>query len=119
MENGKQRRDGGAGSPRQRAFEFLPDPHGSIWLAAFTVLLLYLSTLGPHLGHHLTDLSPRESECTVLSITDGTYSGLLDGGLPTLPGLQPGPALPITAALVTSPEGCFSPKPRGPPTQLP
>lgn len=88
---------------------------GFLPLVVLVVFLLYLSTLSPHLGHHLTDALPGVESCTVLTVTDGSYAGLLDDGPALAPSLEPCLRFPCTAVLDLLSQDYLVPQPRSPP----
>ena len=67
----------------------------SVRLTILAILTLYFATLGPHLGHHITEASAAESHCTVLLVIDNTYTGLSEGQPPPVPTPEPLFALPV------------------------
>lgn len=67
----------------------------SVRLTILAALTLYFVTLGPHLGHHITDASAAESGCAVLLVMDGTYTGLSEDQPPPVPAPEPVSELPV------------------------
>jgi hypothetical protein len=67
----------------------------SLRLTILAALTLYFATLGPHLGHHITEASAAESHCTVLLVIDSTYTGLSKGQPIPVPAPDPLFALPV------------------------
>lgn len=68
---------------------------GFVHLSILAALTLYFATLGPHLGHHITDASAAESGCTVLLVIDSTYTGLSEGQPAPVPAPEPVFVLPV------------------------
>lgn len=61
----------------------------SVRLTILAALTLYFATLGPHLGHHITEASATETDCTVLIVMDSTYTGLAEEEPPPVPAPDP------------------------------
>ena len=89
-----------------------------IRLSVLAVLTLYLATLGPHLSHHITEAAAAESHCTVLTVTDSTYSGLAEGQPIPVPAPDPVSVLPVPQAQSVIASFCPFPHPRAPPVPL-
>ena len=67
----------------------------AVRLTILATLTLYFATLGPHLGHHITEASATETDCTVLIVIDSTYTGLAAEEPPPVPAPEPVFVLPV------------------------
>lgn len=67
-------------------------------IAALAGFVLYLSTLGPHVSHHIGEASAGASDCTVLIVTDDTHSGLAEHQPPPVPAPDTVSLLPVPEA---------------------
>lgn len=70
----------------------------SVRLTILVILTLYFATLGPHLGHHITEASATRTDCTVLIVIDSTHAGLAEQEPPPVPAPEPLFALPVPEA---------------------